>query len=162
MIETKDITKMVAHIVRRDNGIPDANIMHPMREWVLGLVVVLLLVIGGMIFNIMMYTSYHDALTAPVAVVETAVPYKSAQVSQAITYYEAERKVYESISGSRSVTGQVPGVASTTIATSTEAIPVDTQVVPTASTTPATSTENTKPIVPTASSTNAELPQPAG
>jgi hypothetical protein len=166
MIETKDITKMVAHIVRRDAGIPDASIMHPMREWVLGLTVVFFLVLGGVAFNVVMYRSYHDALFAPVEVTETVVPYRAAAVARAITYYEAERKTYESILGTRSVIEQAPAATSTststTEATSTDSVPVIPGSVMDASTSAATTTSRFTPVVPQSSSSREVVPQPAG
>lgn len=152
MIETKDITKMVAHIVRRDKGIPDTNIMHPMREWVVGLAVVFLLVAGGVVFNIIMYQSYSEALSAPVTVTETVVPYKAAVVAQAITHYQTERTRYKSLLGTVSALPQ-----SAVTSTEEREIPSD---MPVMSTTTATTTA-IKATVPEATSSTDMVPRPA-
>ena len=152
MIETKDITNMVAHIVRRDKGIPDTNIMHPMREWVVGLAVVFLLVAGGVVFNIIMYQSYSEALSAPVTVTETVVPYKAAVVAQAITHYQTERTRYKSLLGTVSTLPQ-----SVVTPTEVREIPSD---IPVMSTTTATTTA-IKATVPEATSSTDMVPRPA-
>jgi hypothetical protein len=157
MIEPKDISKMVAHIVRRDSGIPDASIMHPMREWVLGLAVVFLLVVAGMVFNVLMYRAYHDELSAPLSVEETVVPYKAALVAHAISYYEAERKTYESLLGTHSMLGEVSATIVPPIATSSDEIATSSSVASGLSTTSA-STADTTPKVPEVS---VPPPQPA-
>lgn len=156
MIETKDITKMVAHIVRRDNGIADTSIMHPMREWMLGLAVVFLLVAGGVGFNVLMYQNYHDALTTPVAVTETIVPYKAAPVARAINYYEAERVIYESILGIHVSNVPVVVAGIRTEATSTELIGVKTVTSTTSATGTKAKLDAPIPVVPEI------VPQPAG
>jgi len=99
MIETKDIVKMVKHIVRHDNGVPDTRIMHPMREWLIGLSGVTVGIIGGSIFALLVYHSYSLSARDVMTVAETVVPYKAVLVEQALDTYLEKRRVYESLTG---------------------------------------------------------------
>ena len=83
MIEAKDITKMVQHVVRRDSGKSDAVIMHPLREWALGLFVVGLLVLWGVIFTIALFRVYSSSLetVVPVPVIAHLVKSKIARLA---------------------------------------------------------------------------------
>ncbi len=121
MIDTTEITKMVKHIVRRDNGIPDSNIMHPMREWGIGILVTAIAVVGGVIFNIFLYQTYTAALTTVVPVQETAVPYQAANVAAAIEWYTKQAKTYQQIIGTRT---PPVSLATSTSATSTREVEI--------------------------------------
>jgi hypothetical protein len=122
MIEPKDFTKMAKHIVRRDNGKHDANIMHPMREWAVGLFVVGMLVLWGVVFTIALYRIYSDSRAIEATVTVTAIPYKAPLVSDTIQYYEKERTVYETMLGKASYIGTGRASSLEVIATTTEAI----------------------------------------
>ena len=97
---------MVAHIVRRDNGKPESMIMHPMREWAVGLLVIGLLVLWGTIFTIALYRVYSNSLETDVPIATVAIPYKAPQVADAIQYYEKERTTYEALLGKASFIGR--------------------------------------------------------
>ena len=102
MIEAKDITKMVKHITRRDKGKVDSNIMHPIREWALGLLVHGILVLCGVIFSIALYRVYHDSLETEVSIISTTIPFQPSLVADTIHWYENERESYEAMLGKSS------------------------------------------------------------
>jgi hypothetical protein len=126
MIEAKDITKMVQHVVRRDSGKSDAVIMHPLREWALGLFVVGLLVLWGVIFTVALFRVYSSSLETVVPVPVMPIPYKAPLVAETILQYEKERTQY------KAMVGVVPptlkdaplGATGTTTETTTPATPV--------------------------------------
>lgn len=97
MIETKDITKMVKHIVRRDQGARDPQIMHPSREWFTGLSLVTLIVVFGSWFCFYTYNNYIQQINGDVPVVESSVPYQAAVVDKAVQSLIEKRKTYQSI-----------------------------------------------------------------
>jgi len=151
MIDPKDITKMVKHIVRRDAGKPDAVIMHPMREWVMGLGAIGCILIAGVVLTVVLYRTYNDSLNTELPVTPTIIPYKAVFVNDTIEYYEAERVRYESLLDKVSAVG---GQSTTTNAvvmptnrTNTPAVMPDRPVaVPPAESAP---TASGKPVVPT-------------
>lgn len=153
MIETKDITKMVKHIARRDSGKSDATIMHPMREWALGLFVTAFIVLWGVIFTVALYRVYGSSLETEVPVAVTVIPYKAPLVADAIQFYEKERTIYEAMLR----TGSVLGKSNVSLATTTmgETVSSSIPVIQNATSSPETVPvlplvvkESSKPVVP--------------
>ncbi len=99
MIETKDITKMVAHIIRRDKGIADPQIMHPTREWFIGLAVAVLIVILGSWFCWYIYSEYSRTINTSLSVTEPVLPYQAATIADAIKIYETKQLKFSEILG---------------------------------------------------------------
>jgi hypothetical protein len=157
MIEPKDITKMVTHIVRRDSGKSDATIMHPMREWTLGLFVVGMLVLCGVIFTITLYRMYSSSLETAVPVVVTTIPYTEPLVIETIHYYEKEQTNYHAMLGVESVSGvKMLSIPATTQATTSSII--QPLVTPAATNTPLVTP---KPPLPVKESSDPVIPTPA-
>ncbi len=99
MIETKDITKMVAHIIRRDKGIADPQLMHPTREWFIGLGITTLIVLFGSWFCWYIYSVYSQTISSELSVNEPVVPYQAASIAEAIKIYEGKQLKYSEILG---------------------------------------------------------------
>ncbi len=99
MIETKDISKMVKHIMRRNRGVVDPQIMHPMREWVIGIVITLIGMLGGSILAASLYQYYDAKMDTEVAVAATVVPYDAAVVEAALSQYRIKQAQYEAVVG---------------------------------------------------------------
>lgn len=105
MIETKDITKMVSHILRRDKGIADTELMHPVREWFIGLGLTSLAVALGSWFCFYLYLSYSAEMQKEVVVVEQAVPYQATAVKNALELFAFKQKKFSEIIGGGSTSG---------------------------------------------------------
>ncbi len=119
MIETKDITKMVQHVVRRKRGIADPQIMHPMREWVIGIGVAAAVVTAGSVLAATLYNYYDEKRDTIITVSETLVPYNAALIESALTQYRQKQQQYNLIVGTS--ISSVPTTESTKeTATSTE------------------------------------------
>jgi hypothetical protein len=99
MIESKDIKNMVAHILRRDKGIADTHIMHPAREWFIGLGISTIVVLLGSWFCFYLYQYYSTEMSKEVLIIESAVPYNAANVKSALEVFEARQKRYNEILG---------------------------------------------------------------
>ena len=97
MIETKDIKNMVAHIIRRDKGIADPQLMHPTREWFVGLFIAFVIVVCGSWFCVYIFSTYRDKMNTPVVVTEPAVPYQAARIAEAIKIFEAKQRTFSEI-----------------------------------------------------------------
>lgn len=129
MIETKHITQMVQHIVRRNRGLSDPQIMHPMREWLIGIVVTGVVGIIGSVAAALLYHSYSELRGTEIAVVATSTPYKVKIVDAALAEYRQKRKSYDALLDKK---------AAPIVASSTEVTIVPSEVIPRATTTPVT------------------------
>lgn len=124
---------MVTHIIRRDRGIRDSAIMHPLREWLFGVGASAAFILVGVSGTVLLYQSYNQSSEAHIPLIETVAPYKAAEVHQALTIYNAKKAAYNDMLGDDSAEAEeVPTVppnslppeeesvaASTTNATST-------------------------------------------
>jgi hypothetical protein len=98
MIESKDIRKMVDHVIRRQQGVADRESMDPAREWLLGIVVTGVFVCVG---GVVSYVLYDRTVTLEVATEASApsIPYNAARVQAAIDWYEARAVRYGALRG---------------------------------------------------------------
>lgn len=129
MIESRDIKNMVQHILRRDKGIADTQMMHPTREWFTGLAISFAMVGLGSWLCLYLYTFYTNEMEKEVVVTEQAVPYQAANIKNALELFASKQQKYNQIIGkSDGIETAIPLVATTTIpaeiATTTEDIPV--------------------------------------
>ena len=60
MIDKKSIIKMASAIVRHDKGYPDRRLMHPQREWFIGLVLFAVILIAGSLFAGDIFLTYQN------------------------------------------------------------------------------------------------------
>jgi hypothetical protein len=97
MIEKKDILAMVRHVTRHSRGVRDPQIVHPMREWMLGVGFVAIGVLVGGLYSFMVYNrTLSDQLEQPIVAVPRA-PYQATVVEQALTKYGDRRAQYDAI-----------------------------------------------------------------
>lgn len=148
---------MVKHVVRRSQGVPDSNIMHPTREWIVGVGSVALAVIVGVVLDVATFHNYKTSFTTEVTVIETAVPYQAALVSTALYMYKSERETYEHIRG---VSLDPSHVVTPRVTTDTRATSAATSSLPdrATSTTPIENTPTTHATTTTAVKAVKEVP----
>jgi hypothetical protein len=129
MIESKDIKNMVQHILRREKGIADTHIMHPAREWFIGLSIAFVMVALGSWFCFYLYMFHSNEMKKEVEIIEQAVPYQATVVKSALEVFAEKKQKYNAIIGGEETTNLVTDVATTTpssaeeTATTTEDIP---------------------------------------
>ncbi len=99
MIESKDIRKMVEHVIRRQRGVVDSEPMDPAREWVTGILVTLLFVCVGGVVSYRYYSSTIAWEASMDAVVAPTVLYNALQVEEALSWYEAREEKYQELRG---------------------------------------------------------------
>jgi hypothetical protein len=113
--------EMIQHIVRRKRGIADPQIMHPMREWVIGIGVTAVVVIAGSVLAATLYNYYDDKRDVIITVSETPVPYNANLVEAALTQYRQKQQQYDQIVGTVIQSVPAPELVEET-ASSTEAV----------------------------------------
>ncbi len=97
MIESKDISKMVKKILKSKKSVKDTDLMHPNRDWFLGLATFAVAVTLGGIFCYTQYVGYQSKKLEIITVTERPVPYQAATVGDAIKLYEAKQNIVSDI-----------------------------------------------------------------
>ena len=97
MKSKKEVLKLVKNIARRDRGIPDRRLMHPRREWSIGLLVWLAVTVFGGIYAWYTFTLYSDIGTETAAVEVEQLRYNRADALDAIDKYKVKRVLYENM-----------------------------------------------------------------
>ncbi len=97
MISTHDIQKMIKQIARRDEGLPDRQLIHPKREWVIIVFVCVKLLIVGGGFAIYTFNIYSDITIASSEVDVQTTPYKRADTYAALEAYTARSESFEAL-----------------------------------------------------------------
>lgn len=97
MIETKDITKMVKQIIKREKGAVDVEIIHPAREWMRGLGLVLVGLVLGSWFCINLYSNQYKKITEELITTESVVPYNAVVVEEALKLFKLREEKFSAI-----------------------------------------------------------------
>ena len=97
MIEKNDIIKMAKHVFRRSNGRQDHHIMHPYREWAIGVLVAITIFLVGGVLGLDRYLTYDEFVISDPVAQENQVMYRSKQVSDAIELYENRQAKFDSL-----------------------------------------------------------------
>ena len=130
MIESKDIKNMVQHIMRRDKGIADTHIMHPVREWFTGLTIAILMVLFGSWLCFYLYSYHSNEMKKEVEIIEQAVPYQAAVVRSALEVFAQKKEKYQAIIGDEETGVVIPDVVATSTPASTEVTATTTEDIP--------------------------------
>jgi len=89
---------MARHIFRHGQGVRDPKIMHPGREWAIGLMVTAISIIIGAVASTTIFVSYNKDYFSQNDMVEEIIPYKAALVEKAISLYQDKQDTYKTIS----------------------------------------------------------------
>ncbi|MBI4086687.1 hypothetical protein HY416_01750 [Candidatus Kaiserbacteria bacterium] len=126
MIEKRSIFAIAKHILRRSEGHADRRIMHPARDWLIGLFVAaaLFLSVGGGTGYLYWYKSSEVTEAYDVAIEE--VSYDQKLITRTLEKYRVRKRAYESLGGN--VSAVVPDAdeeVATSTATSTKPTSID-------------------------------------
>ncbi len=153
MIEKNDIIKMAKHVFKRSKGVPDRALMHPKRDWILGLGLFTIVLLGGGVVSAYHYNLYNAIEVSSGDVPVKIVRYQTNVVTKAINYFSEREAAYQSersIVPTRVISPpatEAPGVLADETDTATE-LPVD-EVDIEIETTEAPETTDPPPTVPT-------------
>lgn len=91
-----DINKITKTIIRKNRGLEDPQLIHPARDWSIGIVSTLVVVCLAVGWSVWQYYSYTN-LTFDEATMVTMVPYRANQVEEAIARYQARSDIHRAI-----------------------------------------------------------------
>lgn len=92
---------MVKKITRREQGIEDRRLMHPGREWVIGLVLSAIVTIAGGSYAFLVFLEYSGISVESEAVEVDQLQYDRASAIDAIEWYQALQASYETLLDTR-------------------------------------------------------------
>jgi hypothetical protein len=127
MIENNPIKKMVSSILRnRKKALFDRNIMHPEREWFLGVFLGLVILCIGIAWSVSTYMQFKNVSLTSLSTEEENVVYRQSLVDTALADFEVRKKSYEDLKKQllgkykKSIEVVAPPVVSTENSSSTE------------------------------------------
>lgn len=91
MFDISDITKK---IIRRSKGISDPRIMHPVRDWWLGIMAGCLTVLVGGVYLWILHQSYYETTFISESVQQSQIPYPAELVDQAVTIIKEQQNSF--------------------------------------------------------------------
>lgn len=143
MIHKKAFSQMTKKILRRQAGLHDYQIMHPSRDWIIGLCFASAVFLVGAAMSAQLYFSNSNTTLVMDGSVEEVVVYRESLVEAALKQLQERDAIYQKLQlSSRGVTPDPlpsPVVATSSplqvveeVATTTEVIapPIDAAVVP--------------------------------
>jgi hypothetical protein len=97
MIDKKSILKMSKHVFRKSQGYPDRRLMHPGREWLVGIVAFSFVVIVGSAFAGNLFIKYKniDSVTGDSG--ERIPVYKEKVAQDALIEYQKREDAYHAM-----------------------------------------------------------------
>lgn len=118
MITKQDIIKFARHVTRRSKGLPDRRLMHPYREWYIGLAVAGVLVCAGIAYTYSQY-QYYDTIEERVAGdVGEVIEYRSNVAERVTVRFVARSAVFDRLRAGATVAAPalrgIPGQESDT------------------------------------------------
>ena len=115
MINKQDILKMVHHVTKRSRGIPDKRLMHPVREWLIGLLGMVLVVVVGVIYSVHLFTTFSNVTEITHTESAISIRYNETLINEAREQFSVRSDKFNELRGVR--------VAPPPSATTTEALP---------------------------------------
>jgi len=99
MISKVDILKFVQHVAKRNTGRADKRLIHPEREWILGVSIAFCIGLAGAFYGSVFFMQQESLVERSVSGDTTAVRYRASTVEEALTLYAARRESFNELRG---------------------------------------------------------------
>lgn len=100
MIENNAVKKMVNSILRnQQNTFSDRDIMHPEREWFLGISAGVIVLVLAIFWSVNTYLQFNNISVINSGEQEKSAVYKALLVETALTDFADRKKMYEDLKG---------------------------------------------------------------
>jgi len=110
---------MVTDVFHRSQGYPDRQLLHPQREWGIGVLMFIVVVMAGSAFVATIFVQYRDLSLAQGNVEESIPQYRAVIVQDALELYRARTEEYQQLRGE---VISVPDETTSSTGTSTDSI----------------------------------------
>lgn len=94
MISKKDILKIAKHIIRRDQGRVDRRLLHPTREWAVGVLGAAVLFVGSVAYAGYIFYFQLQQTDIPSPTEMNVVSYDAKKAQEVFKYYEVRRQKF--------------------------------------------------------------------
>lgn len=96
MINKQSFSNISKLMKRAHRGLSDPQLMHPDREWAIGLLIAVVLFTAGVVWSSQIYLQYRDSSANPVApVVENVQVYRESLVNTALSDFSNRQSAHE-------------------------------------------------------------------
>lgn len=92
---TKDILKSIQRLLPRRRLDYRRRVMHPVRDWLIGLLLFAIVVIAGGVYCAQTFVTYRNVNTEGGTIDETIIQYNRMMVEQALEAYTARKEAYD-------------------------------------------------------------------
>jgi predicted component of viral defense system (DUF524 family) len=99
MIDKNNILKMVNDVFHRSQGYPDRRLLHPHREWSIGVFMFVVVVVAGSVFVTSIFMQYKDVSSTEEGLEESIPQYREVIVQDALELYRARTEEYQQLRG---------------------------------------------------------------
>ena len=121
--DKSQIIAMAKHVFKRGSGVPDKRLMHPRREWGVGILLFAVILIVGSILSANAFSRFRNIDTDNGQASLTIPNYRSNLVFEALEEYRGKKESYQALI---SDTSYVPPVV-TDVSTTTEEVASSTE-----------------------------------
>ena len=98
MINKKDITEIAKKMMRKHQGLRDPQIIHPRRDWIIGVFLSLVAFAGIAWWSGVSYLNYSNiSVIESVELADTSVVYKEGQVNAALELFKEQTDNYNQL-----------------------------------------------------------------
>lgn len=130
MISKTEIIKMTRAVFKRSQGYRKHEIMHPSREWFIGIGLLAAVVIVGGIVNALEYRSYNSLEQATKGAPLSINKYSHVLAQKARDSYEGKVQKFDALAGDVPAAPIIPEVTAEQSASSTASTTTETEVTP--------------------------------
>ena len=130
MLNKEDIKKLAKKIFHQGRGRRSVHIMHPERDWMMGVFAAIVLILGTTVWSGINYLQVRDLIRNGVLVeTEATVVYRGTVVDEALSIRDERDAVVQSFVALPSVEEVVESEVATSSATSTEDVLEEQEVI---------------------------------
>jgi len=88
---------MADHVFKKSRGYPDRRLMHPQREWFIGIVLFMIVVALGSLFAGDVFVKYRNISVEDGDSGESIPRYRDAIIQNALESYQARTETYDTL-----------------------------------------------------------------
>lgn len=94
MISKSDIIRIVKHVGKKSRGIPDRRIMHPGRDWVIGLLMAAATFIGLALYATSVFLTSTTNVDSEIVIESSVVKYEQERTMAVLEKYRKTKETF--------------------------------------------------------------------